>query len=134
MRVANGSRRLVGVLAWRRLADRIIIIDRGRIIAQGTADSLTRSLEANTVVALATEPPLAAEALKALAGVLDVRGSAEEPVLSLKDFDTTLPSLLKLAAEQGARIHRLSSREPTLDDVFLRLTGRSLVEPREEAK
>jgi ABC-2 type transport system ATP-binding protein len=118
----------------RRLADRIIIIDRGRIIAEGTADTLTRSLEAHTVVALSTEPPLSAEALKAVAGVLDVRGSAEEPVLSLKDFDTTLPSLLKLAAQSGARIHRLSSREPTLDDVFLRLTGRSLVEPREEAK
>jgi daunorubicin resistance ABC transporter ATP-binding subunit len=119
------------------LADRIMVIDHGRVIADGTAAELKSRLGA-TVVELAfadeAQSGLAAAALEALdLGRLDrdngtVRLSVREGARALMDALRTLDA--RGLAPQGAAV-----REPSLDDVFLTLTGRraEAEQPAEQA-
>jgi ABC-2 type transport system ATP-binding protein len=109
-----------------RLCDRVAIVDHGRIIALGTPRALIAGLGADQVVEVtlgqAAEPAAAVPA--ALPGVLDVR--VEGSVLSFRvtRLHQTLPLLLE-AIGQG-RIEELRTHAPTLEDVFVALTGRRL--------
>jgi len=119
------------------LADRIMVIDHGRVIADGTAAELKSRLGA-TVVELAfadeAQSGLAAAALEPLdLGRLDrdngtVRLSVREGARALMDVLRTLDA--RGLAPQGAAV-----REPSLDDVFLTLTGRraEAEQPAEQA-
>jgi ABC-2 type transport system ATP-binding protein len=108
-----------------RLADNIVVVDRGRIIAEGTAVRLEASLGSTVVeirVADAADARRAAARLQRIApaGELDGRrtlavkvpdkGPAVQEVIRLLDADAIVPESLTI-------------REPTLDDVFLQLTG-----------
>jgi ABC-2 type transport system ATP-binding protein len=111
-----------------RLADNIVVIDGGRIIAEGTAIQLKTSLGATVVEIRVADPFDAQRAAARLrriapADVLDGgrvltvkvpdKGPAVQEVIRLLDADAILPEALAI-------------REPTLDDVFLQLTGSAL--------
>lgn len=113
-----------------RLCDRMAIVDRGRVIALGTPRDLIRSLGAEQVVEVtvgdgATLPP---DALAHLPGVLCARRDAATWTLQVTAAHDTLPALLQLASQQGVRIVELRTHSPTLEDVFVSLTGRALRE------
>ncbi len=108
------------------LADRVGIIDHGRIVAEGTPEALKRSIGTDLVVALVDgDPEVARQALLPLAGVerVDVNGS--EVTAAVVDGPAAIsPVALALAeAGDGLRVRELSLRTPTLDDVFLSVTG-----------
>ena len=108
------------------LADRVGIIDHGRIVAQGTPDALKRSIGTDLVVAIIDgDPEVARRALAPLPAVerVDVNGS--EVTAAVSDGPAAIsPIALALAeAGQGLRVRELSLRTPTLDDVFLSVTG-----------
>ena len=108
------------------LADRVGIIDHGRIVAEGTPEALKRSIGTDLVVALVEgDPEVARQALLPLAGVerVDVNGS--EVTAAVLDGPASIsPVALALAeAGDGLRVRELSLRTPTLDDVFLSVTG-----------
>ena len=113
-----------------RLCDRVAIVDRGKVIALGTPRQLIRSLGAEQVVecAVAEGPTLALEAVRALPGVLAARVDAGTFSLQVNAAHETIPALLGLVAAQGARLTELSTHSPTLEDVFVSLTGRHLRE------
>jgi ABC-2 type transport system ATP-binding protein len=102
-----------------RLADRIVLLDRGRIVATGTADALKDRIGGERIeLRFADEPQL----LKA-AGLLD--GVADQLVLNIPSDGTAahLHRVLDVLRDNGVQPERVSSHRPTLDDVFLALTA-----------
>jgi ABC-2 type transport system ATP-binding protein len=113
-----------------RLCDRVAIVDHGRMIALGSPRELIRSLGAEQVVECALESAdgVTVDDLQALPGVLEARLVAASWTLQVNAAHETIPALLALVSERGAKLTELSTHSPTLEDVFVSLTGRHLRE------
>ena len=113
-----------------RLCDRIAIIDHGKVIAEGSPAELIARLGGHHVVEFAVRGPDGArpEVWLALPGVESVH--EEEGVLSLSVLEAhrTIPALLAELEQRGAELAHLTTRQASLEDVFVRLTGRHLRE------
>jgi ABC-2 type transport system ATP-binding protein len=109
-----------------RLCDRIAILDHGKVIARGSPTELVASLGAPHVIELITTPPLGEAGLKTVTGVVRVSNKADARVLHVSDVTTTLPALLERARAAGVAVKNVSTREATLEDVFVHLTGSEL--------
>jgi ABC-2 type transport system ATP-binding protein len=110
------------------LCDRVVIVDRGRIVAQGTPAELIASIGGEQVIELTTAPELPAEAFAEVPTLVASRPRPQGHVLSVSELHRALPGLLAAVGARGAELRHLSTRHATLDDVFLALTGRSLRE------
>ena len=118
------------------LCDRVAIMDRGRIVALDTPDALVRNLESPYEVRFSINGSAgngsAGSGAAALASLPGVRGVREDGdgAFTLQTADTaeTLPALLAWAAQHGARLVKLEVTAATLEDVFLKITGRALRE------
>jgi len=120
-----------------RLCDRLAIIDYGQIIAQGTPADLIQRLGGQNVVEFSVSfghasasPNGDLEPWRALPGVEDARSDNGLISLSVRQPHVTIPALLEAVSGRGARLLHLTTRQASLEDVFVRLTGRHL---REEA-
>jgi ABC-2 type transport system ATP-binding protein len=109
------------------LADRLAIIDHGRIVADGTAEELKRQV-AGDVVTLgvngATESVL--ETVRSQPFVREASGEDGVVRLYVDRGETAVPQLLRLLDGAGLEAASIALHRPSLDDVFLRQTGRSL--------
>jgi ABC-2 type transport system ATP-binding protein len=114
------------------LCDRLAIIDHGRIVAEGTPDELKRAI-AGDVIALGVRGDRRA-ALDALRGLPFVRdhdplGPDEAPIRVYVDRgETAMPPIFQVLDQAGFKVATVAMSRPSLDDVFLRQTGRSLRE------
>lgn len=109
------------------LCDRLAIIDRGRIVTEGSPDNLKRQI-AGDVVTLGVAGDRA-QALALLADQTYVRETEQEGDLLRLYVDrgeTDVPLILRQLDGIGAQLTSISMTRPSLDDVFLRQTGRSL--------
>ena len=115
-----------------RLCDRVAIIDHGRIIATGTPEELKRSLGVGVVYLKFTneeDATIFLRALKETGFTDDIRPIGRGSIaVSTKDAPSVIPTLFREASKLGLAIAEVSYRMPTLDDVFLNLTGRGLRE------
>jgi ABC-2 type transport system ATP-binding protein len=109
-----------------RLCDRIAIIDRGEIIARDTPAALIAELGAEQIVELEVEGRLDEAGLCALPGVAGHQRRGSTHVLTVEGLASCLPALLSEAERRGVRLLRMTSHEPTLEDVFVQRTGRAL--------
>ena len=119
-----------------RLCDRLAIVDGGKIAVEGTPSELKRSIAADSVeIALAhsdgTESLAAAQAsalarLRSIDGVISVEASASGVSVAVGSAQAAVPVLLRGLDAVGIRVAGLTMREPSLDDVFLRYTGRHI--------
>ena len=115
------------------LCDRILVIDDGSIVAQGTPDELKRRVAGDSVILTFEQQRstvVVAELVSHLEGATDPTIEGTEVRFQVPDGASALPVLLRAMVEHdldatGVEVHR-----PTLDDVFLIMTGRSL---RDEA-
>ena len=108
-----------------RLADRIVVVDKGRIAAEGTAAELKSRL-GSTTVALGFRDGATAEAAVALLADLHAVRPVDDPTtvtLPLFGGARTVREVLNRLADGGLEVGRLDLHEPSLDDVFLSLTG-----------
>lgn len=99
-----------------RLADRIAVLDGGRLVAEGTADELKRGVPGGHVRLEFAD----AEALKAAAEVFG-EATTEDDALTISGQN--VQDVLAVLDRRGIRIESLSVHKPDLDDVFLALTG-----------
>jgi ABC-2 type transport system ATP-binding protein len=110
-----------------RLADDIVVIDHGRVIARGDARSLKRDLggdQLHVVCVSAADVPVVAEVMERIAGVAPTLTPAERAVTAPTDGGVaSIAALAGELAERGIEVEDLGLRQPTLDDVFLTLTG-----------
>jgi ABC-2 type transport system ATP-binding protein len=109
-----------------KLSDRVAIMDRGRIIAQGTPAELIRGLGGAHVIDFASTVALDDEALGAIPGVTRVARRDDRGLLTVDEPHLALPTLLEMIAAAGGELTALTTHRATLDDVFLAMTGRAL--------
>jgi ABC-2 type transport system ATP-binding protein len=112
------------------LCDRIAIIDNGEIVAEGTPDKLKHEISGDVVtVGLNGASPQAAELLRGMSYVRQVEVSEEVGLrLNVDDGSTAIPQILRTLDANGIEFGRMEMLRPSLDDVFLAKTGRSLRE------
>ena len=112
------------------LCDRVMIIDHGRIVAEGTPRDLKRQVAGDGVLISMKDGDGAAERAERLFReqpyVRDVILEGDHIRLYVEDGSSALPHLLRLLDKEGLGLRTMSLSEPTLDDVFLRATGHSL--------
>ncbi len=106
------------------LAGRVGIIDHGRIVAEGTPTDLKRSVGTDMIVARVDgDARDACAAVERVEGVLGVEAHGSELMVSTGDGPSTISGVAVALSKCGVPIRDLTLRTPTLDDVFLELTG-----------
>lgn len=108
------------------LCGRIAIIDRGQIVACDTPSALIANLKLNSMLKATVELPL--EQVRALPEVSAARYTGQYLEVESARPEVTLTALHELAARSGRSVRDVALRQPNLEDVFLKLTGRALVE------
>jgi ABC-2 type transport system ATP-binding protein len=113
------------------LCDRIAIIDYGKIVAEGTPEELKRDI-AGDVVRLSVAGEQQQRALDLIRGEPFVREAKMEDgfvLLYVDRGEVAMPAILRLLDTAAMQLQTVELHRPSLDDVFLRQTGRSLREP-----
>ena len=122
-----------------QLADTIAVIDRGRIIARGTGDELKEKVGGQVVEVVLVDP---ADRDRTIEVLCALRGNTEVHRVDTRklhvaapgeDGVTVLSEVARALADEGVRLRDLGLHRPTLDDVFLELTGHGAVDQDEEA-
>jgi ABC-2 type transport system ATP-binding protein len=109
-----------------QLADRIAVIDRGRVVAEGTPDELKTSVGSSSLQLRVVDPRDTDATLDAIARILGVHGTlspdASRITAPMADPDRVTDLLIALR-QSGVALDEISVQKPTLDEVFLTLTG-----------
>jgi ABC-2 type transport system ATP-binding protein len=114
-----------------RLCDRLAIVDHGRIIAEGTPADLIARLGGHHVVEFEVSGDSTRDALerwRELPGVEAVRHDNGLVSLTVREPHLTIPALLDAVEQMDRALEHLTTRQASLEDVFVRLTGRHLRE------
>jgi ABC-2 type transport system ATP-binding protein len=115
------------------LAGRVGIISKGQLVAEGTPEDLKRTVGTDVIVARVehlTDGTLAA--LSMLSGVHDVVATRNEVMVHADDGAAAMSPVAVSLHRTGAAVVSLTLRTPTLDDVFLQLTGSHLGDDRQD--
>ena len=117
------------------LADRVGIIARGRIVAEGTPDKLKRSIGADVIIAKvgAGDGARAAQVLSALPDLDSVEVSGDQLVIATAHGASAISPVAVTLANNSIKVSELTLRTPTLDDVFLHTTGSRMDAEDQEA-
>ncbi|MEE4544558.1 ATP-binding cassette domain-containing protein [Streptomyces sp. V4-01] len=117
-----------------RLAERIAIVDRGRVVAEGTPDELKGELRGDAVHMELRETPgpvdaqLLRAALDSFAGVREVVFDGRRLSARADDGPAAVPHVLAVLEREGAHVASVTVARPSLDDVYLRYAGRRFAE------
>jgi ABC-2 type transport system ATP-binding protein len=116
------------------LCDRILVIDYGKIVAEGSPDELKRRISGDVIsLTVNGDAEGATKVLGAHAGVRDIAGDGHALRLTVEHGEQALPGLLRALDAAGITLESIRLARPSLDDVFLTVTGRSLREETSSA-
>jgi ABC-2 type transport system ATP-binding protein len=116
-----------------RLADSIAVIDHGRLIAEGTSDQLKARVGGDRLEVVLDERGSAASARGALAPMMSEQPTVDGRHLlaPIHDRRGAIPEAVRLLDAEGIAVEDVAIRRPTLDDVFIALTGHAAEEDGE---
>nr|WP_274635896.1 ATP-binding cassette domain-containing protein [Microbacterium bovistercoris] len=120
-----------------QLADRIAVIDRGKVAAEGTADELKSSVGTSSLQLRLADPADTADALRAIERVLGTTATlspeASRLTAPMADADRVADLLITLR-DEGIHLTEMSVQKPTLDEAFLAITGHDATDQAEAAQ
>ena len=110
------------------ICDRVIILDKGKILATGTTDKLKKlaSIEEKITVEVNNLNESHIEKLKKSKNVAEVTYTNNILLVTYKEGDNNLVSLMDYLKKESVKYNKIYSERPTLNDVFLELTGKEL--------
>jgi len=113
-----------------RLCDRVAVVDHGNIIAIGSPRELIQSYFKENAIEFNSDTPPPEMVMQNFPGAISVRVKGNQVTIYSGDMPTTMSALLKYAekTETTGKLKNLNVREATLEDVFLKLTGRTIRE------
>ncbi|MFL5825971.1 MAG: ATP-binding cassette domain-containing protein [Thermoleophilaceae bacterium] len=113
-----------------RLSSQLAIVDEGRVVAQGSADELKRDLHGDAVVVELAESPSsdAATSLEQMRGVSELTLEGRMLRARVANGAAAIPAVITALESRGLSIASATIARPSLDDVYLRHTGRSFQE------
>jgi ABC-2 type transport system ATP-binding protein len=119
-----------------RLADRISVIDHGRVIAEGSSDELKDQVGGESLEVTLEAADDAEAAIAALAEIAAARPELDGVVLKVPVTERKgkIAAAVERLIAAGVEIDDITMRRPTLDDVFLKLTGHAAEEPEAEGE
>ncbi|HWC43659.1 MAG TPA: ATP-binding cassette domain-containing protein [Actinomycetota bacterium] len=118
-----------------RLAGRLAIVDRGRVVAEGSPGELKGELRGDAIHVELGDPEAdgrASAALDRVAGVWEVAVEGRSLRARTGDGSAAVPAVLQALEAGGVRVASVTIASPSLDDVYLRHTGRSFTRVAEE--
>lgn len=130
LKMLNQSEHITIVLATNymeeaeRLCDRVGIIDRGKMIALGTPDSLKAELKGDVITLQVKNPGGLVDEFRGVDFIKDVKLIDGKIVFIVENGESAIPGIVELAG--GDRIESIELHRPTLNDVFLHYTGRDI--------
>lgn len=114
-----------------QMAERIVIVDHGEVIANGTPDALKADLAGDWMCITTPDAESARAAARLgsqMPGLSEVTTDGQDVRIRIADAETALPAFLRLVDQNAITVSRANLGRPSLDDVFLNLTGRRLEE------
>jgi ABC-2 type transport system ATP-binding protein len=117
-----------------RLAGRLAIVDRGRVVAEGSPGELKGELRGDAIHVELGDPEAdgrASAALDRVAGVWEVAVEGRSLRARTGDGSAAVPAVLQALEAGGVRVASVTIASPSLDDVYLRHTGRSFAKTEE---
>lgn len=113
-------------------SDAICIIDKGKIIANGTPDDLKKSLKQDRVQLQTDNDERATQIIKDLPGISQIRKTSNGLNIHLNENASLIMKIVDLLRSEGVQINGITLLKPTLDEVFIQYTGRELNENNQE--
>jgi len=107
------------------LCERLAIIDHGTLVAMDTPQHLKQTYGGSVVEIETARPSETREALQAVTGVKEVKQEGTHLTITTEGVHNVVPQLINLVSQEN-ELRDLAVREPTLDEIFLRLTGTAL--------
>jgi len=111
-----------------RLAGQLAIVDRGRIVAQGTPEALKSELRGDAIevgLAQPVDERLVLAPLQSVGGLSEIRVDARTVRARAENGASAIPGVLNALERQGVQVSAVTLARPSLDDVYLRHAGRS---------
>ena len=117
-----------------KLCHRIAIIDKGQIIAMDTSEKLKNDIGGDVITIVSSERDNLYSAIKSLPAIKNIELHDSSITVGLQNAEKHVAEIVNMASEKGILIDSLSIHKPTLEDVFLHFTGRTIREEEASTK